>query len=103
MKNMFDIQKMVKAAKEMQENIEKEMATLRVEGSSGGGVVTVTMDGRKNTLAVHLDPEVVDRNEVDMLQDLITAAQNDAAKKVDETLAARLGPAAGGLKIPGLS
>jgi hypothetical protein len=103
MKNMFDIQKMVKAAKEMQETMEKEMNTLRIEGSSGGGVVTVTMDGRKNVISLKIDPEVVDKNEIEMLQDLIIAALNDAAKKVDEALAQKLGPAASGLKIPGMS
>lgn len=103
MKNMFDIQKMVKAAKEMQETLEKEMNSMRMEGSSGGGVVTVMMDGRKNVISIMIDPEVVDRNEIDMLQDLVVAALNDAAKKVDETLAQKLGPAASGLKIPGMS
>jgi len=102
MKNMLDIQRMIKAAKEMQESLEKEMAALRVEGSSGGGVVSVSMDGRKNVISIRIEPEVVDRNELEMLQDLVAAAVNDAAKKVDAALAEKIGPAAGGLKIPGL-
>ena len=102
MKNIMDLQKMLKSAKDMQDRLEKEMAEMRAEGTSGGGVVTVVLDGRKRLLSLRLEPEVVDRNEVDMLQDLIVAAFNDAAAKVDEALGEKLGGLAGGLKVPGL-
>ncbi len=88
MKNIMDLQKMLKTAKEMQDRLEKEMAEMRAEGTSGGGMVTVVLDGRKRLLSLRLEPEVVDRNEIDMLQDLIVAAFNDAAAKVDEALGA---------------
>jgi len=97
-----DIQKMVKQAQEMQERLQREMAEMRIEGSSGGGMVAVTMDGHKNLLSLKLDPEVVDRNDVGMLEDLIVAAFNDAAAKVDGELSRKLGGLGAGLKIPGM-
>jgi len=101
-KNAFDMQRMLKQAKEMQERMERELAALRVEGSSGGGMVVATLDGRKNVTALRLDPEVVSRDDVDMLQDLIVAALHDAAAKVDAEVARKLGGLGAGLKIPGL-
>ena len=102
MKNVMDIQKMMKAAKEMQDRLQQELAALRVEGSSGGGMVGVVLDGHKALQSIRIDPEVVNRDEVEMLQDLVVAAFNDAAAKVDESLAQKLGALGGGLKIPGL-
>ncbi len=102
MKNVMDLQKMLKSAQEMQARLQKELAVLRIEGSSGGGVVTVVLDGHKALQSLRLDPEVVRRDEVEMLQDLIVAAFNDAAAKVDEALAQKLGGLGAGLKIPGL-
>ena len=102
MKNIMDLQKMLKTAKEMQDKLQKELAEMRVEGTSGGGMVTVTLDGQKNLLSVRIEPEVVNKDEVEMLQDLILAAFNDAASRVDENLADKLGGLGGGLKIPGL-
>lgn len=98
-----NLQKMIKSAKEMQEKIKKEMAEMRIEGSSGGGMVTVTLDGSKNLISLKIDPEVVNKEEVDMLQDLIIAAFNDAGTKVDEQLSQKLGSLGSGLNIPGLS
>jgi hypothetical protein len=102
MKDLGHLQKMLKQAKEMQDKLQKELADLRVEGTSGGGIVSLTLDGQKNLVAVRLDPQVVDRADIEMLQDLIVAAFNDAAAKVDEHLAQKLGALGGGLKIPGL-
>jgi DNA-binding YbaB/EbfC family protein len=102
MKNVMDLQKMLKSAKEMQDRIQKELAALRVEGSSGGGMVTVVLDGHKALQSLRIDPEVVNRDEVEMLQDLVVAAFNDGAAKVDEALAEKLGGLGAGLKIPGL-
>jgi DNA-binding YbaB/EbfC family protein len=101
-KNIMDLQRMLKQAKEMQQKMQEEMASLRVEGSSGGGMVNVTLDGQKNPIALRVNPEVVDRQDVEMLQDLIVAAFRDAAAKVDRELAERLGGLGAGLKIPGL-
>jgi DNA-binding YbaB/EbfC family protein len=102
MKNVMDLQKMLKSAKEMQDRLQKEMAALRIEGSSGGGMVTVVLDGHKALQSIRIDPEVAGRDDVEMLQDLIVAAFNDAAAKVEEALAAKLGGLGAGLKIPGL-
>ncbi|HOW85395.1 MAG TPA: YbaB/EbfC family nucleoid-associated protein [Candidatus Aminicenantes bacterium] len=102
MKNIMDMQKMLRSAQEMQERLQKELAALRVEGSSGGGMVTVVLDGHKGLSSLRIDPEVVNRDEVEMLQDLVVAAFNDAAAKVDEALAQKLGGLGAGLKIPGL-
>jgi len=103
MKGFGDLQKMLKTAQEMQEKLQRELAELRVEGSSGGGMVTVVLDGQKNLHSLRLDPEVVNRDDVDMLQDLITAAFHDAMTKVNDILSQKLGGLGSGLKIPGLT
>jgi DNA-binding YbaB/EbfC family protein len=102
MKGMGNLQKMLKQAQDMQENMHRQMGELRVEGSSGGGMVVVTLDGTKNLMSIKLDPEVVNKDDVEMLQDLITAAFNDAGAKVDEEVSQKLGAMGAGLKIPGL-
>ena len=102
MKDLGNLQKMLKQAKEMQDKLQRELADLRVEGTSGGGIVSLTLDGQKNLVAVRLEPEVINRDDIEMLQDLIVAAFNDAAAKVDEHLSQKLGALGGGLKIPGL-
>lgn len=102
MKNMADLQKMMKMAQDMQEKLRRDMAEMTVEGSSGGGMVTLTMNGEKAVLSLKIDPEVVDREDVGMLEDLITAAFRDASSKVDERLSEKMGGLGAGLKIPGL-
>ena len=102
MRNMADMQKMLKTAKEMQDRFQKELAGMRVEGTSGGGMVTVVMDGQKTLLSIRIEKEVVNKDDVDMLQDLVVAAFNDAATKVDGMLAQKLGALGAGLKIPGM-
>jgi DNA-binding YbaB/EbfC family protein len=102
MKNIADLQKMIKTAKDMQDKLQKELSEMKVEGSSGGGMVTAVLDGRKNILSLHLEAEIVDKDEIDMLQDLVVAAFNDASSKIDEILAEKLGGLGGHLKIPGL-
>jgi len=102
MKSIGDIQKMVKQAQEMQDRMQKEMAEMRVEGSSGGGMVIVVLDGQKNLVSLRIDPEVVTKDDVDMLQDLILAAFNEAGAKVNDALSQKLGALGAGMKIPGL-
>lgn len=102
MKGIGNLQKMLHQAKEMQDRIQRESAEMRVEGSSGGGMVTLILDGTKNLISIKVDPEVVDKDDVEMLQDLIVAAFNDANAKVDEELSQKLGALGAGLKIPGL-
>jgi DNA-binding YbaB/EbfC family protein len=98
----MNIQAMMKQAQEMQERLKKQMADLRVEATAGGGMVTVAMNGTKQLQSITLDPEVVSKDDVEMLQDLIVAALNDANRKVDEKMSQSMSGLMGGLKIPGL-
>ncbi len=92
-----NFQHLVKQAQEMQERLTQEMSQLRVEATSGGGMVSVSMDGGKQALSLSIDPEVIDPEDVEMLQDLILAALNEATRKVDEALNSQLGGLSGGL------
>ena len=98
----MNIQNMMKQAQEMQERLKKQMADLRVEATAGGGMVKVVVDGGKQLQSVIIDPEVVSKDDVEMLQDMIVAAVNDAGRKVDEQLGRSMSGLMGGLKIPGL-
>jgi hypothetical protein len=98
----MNIQNMMKQAQEMQERLKKQMAELRVEATAGGGMVKVVIDGGKQLQSVTIDPEVVSKDDVEMLQDMIVAAVNDAGRKVDEQLGRSMSGLMGGLKIPGL-
>ena len=93
---------MMKQAQEMQERLKKQMAAMRVEATAGGGMVTVVVNGTKQLESIRIDPEVVSKEDVEMLQDLIVAAVNDAGRKVDEQLGQSMSGLMGGLKIPGL-
>jgi len=87
----MDIQQMMKQAQQMQERLQKQMAELRVEGNAGGGMVIVTVNGAKQVQSIRIDPEVVSKDDVELLQDLIVAALNDAQRKVDEEMQQKLG------------
>ncbi len=89
--NMKSLQKMMKQAQKMQAKLEKEMGELQVEAAAGGGMVNVTMSGSKQLLSIKLDPEAVDPDDVEMLQDLILAAVNEALRKVDEHMQSQMG------------
>jgi nucleoid-associated protein EbfC len=95
-------QQLMKQAQQMQERMQKQMAELKVEATAGGGMVTVTMNGTKQVLSLKIDPEAVSKDDVEMLQDLILAAINDAQRKADEAMQKQMGGMLGGLKIPGL-
>ncbi len=94
---------MMKQAQLMQDRLQRELAETEIEATAGGGMVTVVMNGVKQLRAVTIDPEVVSKDDVEMLQDLIVAAINDAQRKVDEEVAGKMGGMMGGLKIPGLA
>ena len=98
----MNIQSMMKQAQQMQERLKKQMSDLRVEATAGGGMVTVVVNGSKQLLSLKIDPEVVVKEDVEMLQDLILAAVNDAQRKADEQMAQTMGGMMGGLQIPGL-
>jgi DNA-binding YbaB/EbfC family protein len=93
---------MMKQAQQLQERLQKEMSALTVEGVAGGGMVTVVANGHKHVQKVTIDPEVVSKDDVYMLQDLVAAAVNDALRKVDDELKNKVGGIMGGLGLPGL-
>jgi len=94
---------MMAQAQEMQEKLQREMAEMKISATAGGGMVIVTVNGNKQMISLQLDPEVVSKDDTEMLQDLIVAAVNDAHRRVDEALAGHMQGMMGGLKLPGLS
>lgn len=101
-KGMKDL---MKQAQKMQQDLMKaqeELATQIVEGTAGGGMVKVEMNGKNQILSVKIDPEVVDSDDVEMLEDLIIAALNEAQEKVSKTSESEMGKLTGGMNIPGL-
>jgi len=98
-----NIQKMMQQAQQMQDKLQKQMAEIAIEATAGGGMVTVTVNGHKQLQKIKIDPEVVSKDDLDMLQDLIVAAVNDAHRKVDEALANQMQGLMGGLRLPGMS
>src|SRR5437764_4673170 len=98
----FNIQELMSQAKRQYEALQKKMQETVVEGSSGGGTVTLKMDGRKQVLSIKIDPEAVKSGDVEMLEDLLTAAINEAARKADEAVQSTVGGMLGGMGIPGL-
>ena len=99
----MNIATVMQQAKQMQEQMQKRMAEMRVEATAGGGMVTVVMNGAKQVQSLTIDPTVVSKDDVEMLQDMIVAALNDAHRKVDERMGGAMQGLLGGLKIPGLS
>ena len=97
-----DPRKLMKQLQQAQERIQKEIQALEIEATSGGGMVKVVMDGQKNLKSLKIDPEVVSKDDVEMLQDLVTAAVNEAARKVDEAVQEKIGGLTGGMKLPGM-
>ena len=98
MKMPGNMQAMMQQAQKMQEKLAAEVALIRVDGTAGGGMVTIKMDGHKNVLGVKIDPEVA--GDVEMLQDLVLAAVNEASQKVDEESQKKMGGMLGGLGLP---
>ena len=98
----MDIRQMMKQAQQMQDRLQKQMGELRIEATAGGGMVVVEMSGHKQLLSLKIDPEVVSKEDVEMLQDLLVAAINDAHRKVDEAMQQQLGGMMGGMKLPGM-
>jgi nucleoid-associated protein EbfC len=103
MKNLQQVQQMLKQVQQFQEQLQKQLDDLVVESSTGGGMVAVKMNGQKHLVSVHIDPEVYKSGDIEMLQDLLLAAVNESARKIDEQVASQMGSLAGGLNLPGLS
>ena len=98
MKLPGNMQAMMQKAEQMQKKMQEEIALIRVDASAGGGMVTVGMDGHKNITSVKIDPEVA--GDVEMLQDMVLAACNEAVKKVEEEAKQKMGGLLGGLGLP---
>ena len=98
MKLPGNMQQMMRQAQQMQEKLAQEIAQIKVEATAGGGMVTVQMDGHKNLLAIKIEPDVA--GDVEMLQDMVLAACNEAVKKVDEQSQAKMGGMLGGMGLP---
>lgn len=96
--NLGNMQGMMKQAQEMQKKMGEEVAAIRVEGSSGGGIVVIRMDGNKNVLGVKIDTEAA--GDVEMLQDMVMAACNDAANRVEAESKKKMNSIMGGLGLP---
>ena len=103
MKNLQQMQQILKQVQQFQEQLQKQLEDLVVEASSGGGMVAVKMNGQKQLTVVQIDREAFGSGDLEMLQDLVLAAVNEAARKVDEQLAKQVGSLTGGLNIPGVS
>jgi nucleoid-associated protein EbfC len=95
----FNLQEMMSMAKRQYEEIQKKMQSTVVEATAGGGTVSVKMNGRKQLVGITLDPEAVKSGDVEMLQDLVTAAVNEAVRKVDDAMQASVGGMLGGMGL----
>lgn len=96
---------MMKQVQKMQKQMEKAQEELKdktVQGTAGGGMVTITANGQKQILDIQIKPEAVDPDDIDMLQDLVLAAMNDTLKQVDELVSKDMGKFTGGMNIPGM-
>src|ERR1700678_945703 len=98
MKLPGNMQQMMRQAQQMQDKLQQEIALIKVEATAGGGMVSVKMDGQKNLLSVKIDPEVA--GDVEMLQDMVVAACNEAVKKVDAETKQKMGGMLGGMGLP---
>jgi DNA-binding YbaB/EbfC family protein len=100
MKNLGNLMKQAQRMKAEAERIQAEAAAKRVEGTAGGGMVTVVCNGQGEVVAVKIDPEVAGPDELEMLQDLVVAATNEALRKARELLSQEMGRLTGGLGLP---
>lgn len=102
MNNMNQMMKQVKKMQEQMLKAQEELGSKTIEGSSGGGVVTVQVNGHKKVLSIQIKPEAVDPEDIEMLQDLVLTAVNDALTQAEELANNDMGKFTGGMKIPGL-
>ncbi len=96
------MKKMLQEAQRMQDQLQRDLSEMRVSATAGGGVVTATVNGQKDLLELSIDPDAVDPSDVEMLQDLVVAAVNEAARRVDEEVQQKLGGIMGGMGLPGM-
>lgn len=98
----FNIQEMLSQARKQYDELQRKMQETVIEASAGGGSVTVKMDGRKQVVSLTIDPEAVKSGDVEMLQDLVVAALNEASRKIDAAMQSTVGGMLGGMGLPGL-
>ena len=98
----FNLQDLMSKAKAQYESLQKKMQETIVEASAGGGAITVKMDGRKQLLSLRIDPEALKSGDLEMIQDLVLAAVNEAGRKIDAQMQSTVGGMLGGLGIPGM-
>jgi DNA-binding YbaB/EbfC family protein len=97
----MDFSQMMQQAQKMQEELQQEMQSIRVSATAGGGIVNVAMNGLKEIVDLKIEPDIIKNGDVEMLQDLIVAAVNEASRKADEAMKGKLGSKLGGLGLPG--
>jgi DNA-binding YbaB/EbfC family protein len=100
----FNLQEMLQRARQMQEQLQRQLTDLRVEASAGGGMVTVAMNGQKQVLRIHIDPSLIAGGDVEMIQELVMGAVNQASRQIDQQFQQKLGSLAGnlGMSLPGI-
>jgi len=98
--NPKQLQDMMAKAQEMQRQMQQKMQELVIEASAGGGSVSVRMNGAKQVLSVKIEPELVQSGDLEMLQDMVTAAFNEAGRRIDQALQSQLGGMLGGMGLP---
>lgn len=103
MKNIGDIMKQAQAMQSKMAKMQEDLASLVLTGHSGGGMVQVVINGKQEVLRVRIDPSVVSGDDIEMLEDLVAAAFNDAQRKVQEATRESMAQITGGLKIPGMN
>ena len=102
MKDLSKMMKQLQQAQSKMQQVQEELASKTVEGSAGGGMVKVAVNGRHELLSIKIDPTVVDPDDVEMLEDLVTAAVNDAQTRADEMARDEMSKLAGGFGLPGM-
>jgi DNA-binding YbaB/EbfC family protein len=102
MKGLNDMLKQLREAQSRMEQVQQGLASKEIEASAGGGMVKVVMNGRHEIISIKIEPKVVDPADVEMLEDLVAAAVNDACSRVDEMVRTEMSQVAGGLAMPGL-
>ena len=100
MTNISQIMKQAKAMQEKMAEVQKKVEETEVEGSSGGGAVKITINGKHDVKKVSIDPKLVDKEEIEVLEDLLVAAFNDGTKKISENMSNQLGSISGGMGLP---
>ena len=100
--NPKKMQEMLAQAQKQAQELQEQMASTVVEATAGGGTVTVRMNGQKRVLSIKIEPEAVQSGDIEMLQDLITAAVNEAGRKAEQAMQASVGGMLGGMGMPGL-